>query len=71
MAVIFNIKCTSKEKMSELRDTICKSLMGSPAFIKSEIAVCDLQDDAFTLIVGNNNVNDIEYDVHSSQLLER
>ena len=75
MSVAFNIKCKSTEEMHELRDKICLSLVGSPAFINSEIAVCDLQDDAFTLIVGNynkdNEERNVEYDIHSSNILER
>lgn len=69
--VSINIKCSSPEEMHELRDKFCLSLMGSPAFIDNEIAVCDLQDDAFTLIVGNSNDNNIDLDVNSRYLLER
>lgn len=71
MAVIFNIKCGSKEEMNELRNKFYEGLNGSPAFVNNEIAICDLQEGAFTLIIGNNNVNDIDLDVHSSNLLER
>ena len=75
MSVAFNIKCSSVEEMHVLRDRICLSLVGSPAFINNEIAVCDLQDDAFTLFVGDynkeNEERNVEYDIHSSQLLER
>lgn len=71
VAIIFNIKCKSKDERDILRNKMCKGLAGSSAFKNSEIAVCDLQDDAFTLIVGANNACDIEYDLHSAQLLER
>ena len=69
--VSINIKCKSSEEMHELRDKFCLALMGSPAFIDSEIAVCDLQDDAFTLIVGNSNDNNIDLDVNNKYILER
>lgn len=65
MAVIFNIKCKSKDEMTELRDKILFGIKTSMAYETSEIAICPLQDDAFTLIVGANNVNDIELDVNS------
>ena len=71
MAFVLNVKCTSNEEMFKLRETIHLSLVGSPAYKNSEIAVCDLQDDAFTLIVGHNNDHDVEYDVHSTNLLNR
>lgn len=71
MAFVLNIKCTSNEEMLKLREKVHLGLRGSPAYRNSEIMVCDLQDDAFTLIVGNNNDNDVEYDVHSTNLLMR
>lgn len=71
MAVVFNIKCKSEEETIELRSKIHLGLKGSPAYKYSELAVCDLQDDAFTLIVGNNNDHDIEFDLHSANLLQR
>ncbi len=71
MAVIFNIKCKSKDEMVELREKILSGIETSMAYQTSEIAICPLQDDAFTLIVGANNIDDIELDVHSSNLLER
>ena len=66
-----NIKCKSPEEMHELRDKFYLALMGSPAFIDNEIAICDLQDDAFTLIIGNSNDNNIDLDVNNRYLLER
>lgn len=69
--VAFNIKCSSNEEMYELRERIYLALAGSPGYINNEIVLADLQDDAFTIIVGQNNANDIEYDLHSSQLLVR
>ena len=75
MSVAINIKCESVEKMHELREKMHLGLKGSPAYINSEIAICDLQDDAFTLIVGNYNEEhekvNVEYDVHGNNLLER
>ena len=48
-----------------------RGLAGSPGYIESEIAICDFQEDAFTLAVGRGNGHDIDLDVHSGDLLER
>lgn len=69
--ITINIKCNSVEEMKDLRGRMHEALVGSTAYKESEIAICDLQDDAFTLIVGNSNENNVEYDLHSSQLLVR
>lgn len=71
MAVIFNIKCKSEEEMHELRQKVRVGLSGSPGFVDNEIFIADLQDDAFSLLVGQDNDHNIEFDVHSSDLLER
>lgn len=71
MSVSINIKCSSVKEMEELREKFHNGLKGSPAYINSEIAICDLQDDAFTIIIGNCNDHDIDMDVHSKNLLER
>ena len=71
MSVAINIKCTSPEEMTELRDKMHCGLVGSQAYVNSEIAICDLQDDAFTIIIGNSNDNDVDFDVHCKNLLER
>lgn len=71
MSVAINIKCTSPEEMVKLREKMHLGLQGSPAYINSEIAICDLQDDAFTMIVGNCNTNNVDFDVHCKNLLER
>lgn len=71
MAVILNIKCKSREEMIELREKMHRGLAGSPGYIESEIAICDFQEDAFTLAVGRGNGHDIDLDVHSGDLLER
>lgn len=71
MSVIIDIKCISPEEIVELREKIHRGLVGGPAYINSKIAICDLQDDAFTIIIGNNNANDVDFDVHCRNLLER
>ena len=71
MSVAINIKCNSPEEMYELREKFHLGLVGSPAYINSEIVISDLQDDAFTLIVGNGNDYDVDYDIHGKNLLER
>ena len=65
MAFILNIKCNSENEMKSLRQRIASSLTGS------HCAVFDLQADALTLSIGEAGCNDIELDVHSSDLLKR
>ena len=43
MSVIFNIKCKNQKEMLKVRQEIHDGLCGSPAYINSEIAVCDLR----------------------------
>lgn len=71
MSVAINIKCTSPEEMNELRKKFHSGLIGSPGYMNHEIDLCDLQDDAFTLIVGKGNGKDVDFDVHCKNLLER
>ena len=63
--IVLNIKCRSAEDMPKLRDRMCEALVGSPAFINNEIAVCDFTDydKAFSIFIGKPNGNDIEYDL--------
>ena len=71
--IVLNIKCENEEKMHKLRDRMCQALVGSPAFIESEIAVCDFVDvpNAFTIVVGNENDADIEFDLVESDFKVR
>ena len=39
--IVLNIKCKNPEEMAKFRDRMCEALVGSPAFVNNEIAVCD------------------------------
>lgn len=71
MAVVFNIKCKSKEEMVQLREKIRSSFENCSAYLDGCVALDDLQDDAFSLFIGNWTDTNIEFDIHSSDLLER
>lgn len=46
-------------------------LVESPAFVNNEIVMVRNElDEKLTLIIGNNNVDDIEFDLHSNNLLK-
>ena len=36
-----------------------EALVGSPAYVNSEIAICETGEDEFTLVIGNDNDNDL------------
>lgn len=71
--IVLNIKCRSAEEMPKLRDRMCEALVGSPAFINSEIAICDFTDldKAFSVFIGKPNENDIEYDMVAEDFMVR
>ena len=54
----------------KLEYRLCEALVGSPAFVDSEIAVCDdvSNDSAFYLVVGKENERDIELEVDANHL---
>lgn len=63
--IVLGIKCASQEDMFKARETMHNALVGSPAYINSEIAICDCEEDKtkFLLVVGNSNDNDVEFGV--------
>ena len=71
--IVLNIKCKNHEEMTRFRDRMCEALVGSPAFIKNEIAVCDSTDldKAFLVFIGNSNDHDVEYDLVDKDFMER
>lgn len=71
MAVIFNIKCKSEDEMQSLKEKINKGLSNTSGYYTREIFIYPLQEDAFSLVVGEYSDCDLELDVHSSDLLER
>lgn len=58
---MIQIHFKDNEKM-ELRDEMFEALMGSLAFIKSEIDICDGCDDDFYLIIGEDNGKNVAYE---------
>ena len=62
------IKCNDEQERDELRDKFCEALVGSPAYVESEIAVCDDGDDGFILAVGNDNSHDITFELEGSEI---
>ena len=53
------IKSKDKESMVSIKEKFHNALVGSPAYIESEIAICDRDDNSFYLAIGNDNDNDI------------
>ena len=63
------VKCNDEAERDELRDKFCSALVGSPAYVDSEIAVCDGDDsDEFILAVGECNSNDIAFELGGSDI---
>ena len=71
--IVLNIKCKNPEEMAKLRNRMCEALVGSPAFVNNEIAVCDFTDldKAFSVFIGNSNDHDVEYDLIDANFMER
>lgn len=67
--IVFNIKC-KQDEAAFLRDRMCEALVGSPAFVNSEIGVCDVSPSEFCLVIGHSNDSDITFDVNESDLVE-
>ena len=67
--IVLNIKC-EQDEAAFLRDRMCEALAGSPAFIDSEIGVCDVSTSEFCLVIGHRNGSDVEFDVKESDLTE-
>ena len=62
------IKCNDEEERDELRDRLCEALVGSPAYVDSEIAICDEGDDGFILVVGNPNAKNVAFELDGSSI---
>ena len=58
------IDCHTPERMEQEREKIHESLVGSPAYVESEIAVCEENQSVFILVVGNRRPGyDLRIDV--------
>ena len=49
------IKGKDKEETFVMKEKMHNALAGSPAYVDSEIAICDEDDTSFHLIIGNSN----------------
>jgi hypothetical protein len=66
------IKSKDHETMIQKRNEFHEALVGSPAYKKSEIAICEMKEDetSFMLVVGNNNINNISKIIDSDDLMD-
>lgn len=71
MAIILNVKCKSNEEMNNMKNQFHTALSGTPAYINSEIAICDdiTNSKSFNVLVGNCNDNDIRFNINGYELL--
>lgn len=67
--IIFRIHCPHPDVAAEWRDRFCEALVGSPAFVNSEIGVCDGSDGEFCFVVGKSNDHDMTLDLMESDLV--
>lgn len=65
--IVLNIMCDDVDEKCRFRDRLCEALVGSPAFINSEIAVTDFTDldKSLEVFIGKPNGSDIEFDLVS------
>ena len=59
--VVLNIE--TKEDRDREMTAYCMALVGSPAYVSSEIAVCEEGEFGFVLVVGWNNDNDLDVEI--------
>lgn len=64
--IVINFKSDSKENMINERETLHNALVGSPAYISSEIALFEVDDTTIRLIIGNNNDLDMDITISKS-----
>ena len=58
------VDCHTPERMEQEREKIHEALVGSPAYVESEIAVCEENQSVFILVVGNRRINhDLRVDI--------
>ena len=60
MAIFITKKFETREQMVETMTKFHEALVGSPAYVNSEIAICETGENEFTLVVGNDNKNNLE-----------
>lgn len=70
--ICFKINCGDNGSMAKLRDKFNYALMGSPAYIESEIAVCNCEEDdsCFFLVVGDSNDYNLDLEIKSGDIVD-
>ena len=74
MAIVFKIKCSTPEEREKVQERFHKALIGSPAYINPDIAICDENSgidsinilpkpDSFYLAVGLESAQGPQFDV--------
>lgn len=59
------VDCHTPERMEQEREKVHEALVGSPAYVESEIAVCEENQSVFILVVGNRRPgHDLRIDVN-------
>ncbi len=63
--ISFKVNVEDKKNVDAVKEGFHNALVGSPAYINSEIAICDGGEECdFFLVVGNNNDNDLAVDLN-------
>lgn len=52
------VTSVNSEETFKVKELLHNALVGSPAYINSEIAICDVDEKTFDLAVGNCNADD-------------
>ena len=64
----FIIRSEDVEELNKIKQDCHYALTGSPAYVNSEIAICDNDETSFLLIIGNNNKCDITKEIYLSNI---
>lgn len=60
MAIFLVCKYEDSDKMSQDLETLHKALVGSPAYVSGEIALCESGNNEIALAIGNNNKDNLQ-----------
>lgn len=63
MAMVLNFACKSNEDARVLQEKVHRGLRGSIGYRHDEVILCELEDNKFSVIVGENNSSDLAIDV--------
>ena len=62
------IESDNEKELLEIKEQFHKALTGSPAYVESEIAICDRDNKSFYLIMGKDNDNDIIKKINTNNI---